>query len=146
MSTQTTRRDFIKYLALIAAGAAALPQQIEAFEKYYEANTPFGDELVAIDEVFLSGVATKSTPIWFELYRNDRMVSKWGMNTFGGILRWTAMPDQKIIASRPDIFWRITAPKHFDLAEFSGQISYVDGSYKRRLVNMQSLTGSLADL
>ena len=150
--TGTSRRDFIKFIALVAAGAAARPEQIEAFEAYYEANTPIADDLipdnlVAVDEIFLSGTAIRSMPILCEFYRNDHTVLKWGLNIYGGIIHWIAAPDQKIIAGAADFYWRIRSATD-DLLDFStvnGQISYVGQDKVRKYIQITKPEGSLID-
>jgi hypothetical protein len=121
------RREFVKFIALIAAGASALPQQIEAFERYYEANTPQDDnELVAIDEIFISGLATKSRPVQFDL---PAAMMCMGINLFGGIIRWGAMPDQKIILPRLNVSWSFTPEQEPEILK--GHISFIDHNAKR---------------
>jgi hypothetical protein len=139
---------------LIAAGTAALPQQIEAFEKYYEANTPLlADRLIAVDEIILSGNAPYSLPVMCNFGCNDRIVMPVGVNLFGGIMRWSAMADQKIIVAEADFFWDIKhgAPKddnpnaEFDFRTFSGQISYVGSNLHREYVRITKPRGSIID-
>ncbi len=65
---QMDRRGFVKFLALIAAGAAALPEQVAAFEHYYEVNTPHvASGLVSVDEIWLTGMATAPVPAYFHI-------------------------------------------------------------------------------
>jgi hypothetical protein len=121
------RHEFVRWLAVIAAGAAALPEQIAAFERYYEVNTPqVAEGLVSIDEIFISGMATKSTPCLIEI-ADPKM--KFGVNLFGGILRWVAMPNGKIIRPAHLFTWRLTPWPEDDV--FVGQISFVDQNARR---------------
>lgn len=134
------RRDFVKFLALMCAGAAARPEQIEAFERYYEVNSPHTlDGLVAVDEVYLSGMAGTATPLRMGFFPNaeaGRLCL--GMNAFGGIVRWAATPDQKIIIRERDIGWSIVhATSKGDVTSgpfkyiAEGHISYIDQNGKR---------------
>lgn len=104
----TTRRDFIQQLALLAAGAAALPTQVAAFEQYYNANTPLrGDDFIAIDEISLSGLAYVSTRLKVEFWQGDQQILAPSYNAFGGTYFWRASPDGKIIARPGDITWKM---------------------------------------
>lgn len=130
------RRDFVKYLALVGAGLSAQPSQIAAFERYYEVNTPQTvDELVAVDEVFVSGIATCSTPIAMELFPSALSGGmNMALNAFGGIVRWMAPPDGKIAIRKSELVWSFTligreAPPFEDVA--TGYISYVCQDGKR---------------
>ncbi len=105
------RREFVKMLAALCAGASAMPQQLSAFESYFNLNTPPGNgPFVAMDELFISGLATRSLPLHVDVYVDDATEPRLPMayNAFGGIIRWAAMPDQKIIAKK--IRWKIHAP------------------------------------
>ena len=145
----STRRDFVKFLALIAAGTAARPEQIAAFEEYYEANAPRADDLVAVDEISISGLASSaSNPMNGEFYANDRPVLCCGMNLFGGVYFWRAAADSKIVVSRPDFFWRLR-PAYMDSFSgfhLQGHVKYVDSVIKvRDTVLITKLEGSLVD-
>jgi hypothetical protein len=143
----TNRREFVKFLALLAAGAAAKPDQIEAFERYYEANTPQGDNLVAVDEIWLSGMAQQSEPVAVEFYKKGSVVLPLGINCFGGMCRWQAAPDQKIIVNRPDFSWKFT-PCHdlFSPDWLIAQVSFINSITKvRENVRITKLEGTLVD-
>jgi hypothetical protein len=151
--TNTNRRDFVKWLALTAAGMAALPQQIEAFEKYYEANTPElvkPGALVAVDEIMLSGMATASLPVAFKFYRMDYEALNFGVNLFGGLLRWVATPDQKLITYEEDFYWDMHPGLGFEeqmhMGCLIGEVGYIDSvTLVRKRVRMTKLRGSLVD-
>ncbi len=132
------RRDFVKFLALTAAGAAALPQQIAAFESYYEANTPqTSEELLAVDEIWASGMASCSTVvkmIFFPEAQSGGMTL--GMNAFGGMIRWAAMPDQKIIIRKRHLTWDISGNSNPSILE--GHVSYI--GQDRRRINQPLIT------
>lgn len=144
--TGTNRREFIRFLALLAAGTAALPQQIEAFEKYYAANTPLTDgELIAIDLIRFSGMATKSLPILCNFYRNDQEQMSFGLNLFGGIMQWIAAPDAKIVTFTEDFYWDLKPQGDFEPEFLVGSISYIDSKYVRKNIRVTKLRGSLID-
>lgn len=130
------RRKFIKHLALIAAGSAALPAQIQAFEKYYEENTPrVFDDLIAVDEIMISGLGGSSLPVDFVVYEGAEMQLSFAINLFGGILRWVAAPDQKIILDPIDLRIETTVQNVGELKrlkrEIRGHVSYVDRQFIR---------------
>ena len=149
------RRDFVHFLAVLCAGAAAMPQQLEVFEKYYEANTPLiGTDFVAVDEIWMSGNAIGSLPVICEFYKNDHCVLPTGLNLFGGIFRWQAAPDQKIVMGKADFFWDIRhaqidpetgKPAVFNFDNINGQISFIDTTLKRNYLRIKAPRGSLAD-
>jgi len=135
------RRGFIKHMALIAAGMAARPEQIAAFETYYEANTPDTTlPLASVDEIWISGEAKQSLAL--------RAVFSWGhdqqmdlsFNAYGGIFRWVAAPDAKIIAPLDEFRWQIERlhGNHDGRLEdqYSGQVSYIDQNAKRHYVKI----------
>ena len=149
-----SRRDFIKYLALIAAGAGALPRQIEAFERYYEANTPpiaDGEELACADEIWICGLATRSLRVGFRLsYAQGSM--RLGLNAFGGMLRWVAQPDAKVISKPQDFHWQFEfidpiEPRDDMQFPISGWLSYFGSKdLVRREVDFTQISGGLDPL
>jgi len=145
MTIAMDRRAFIRGIACLAAGTAALPEQIDAFERYYEVNTPPGTPLAGLDEVCIGGIASKSMPVAFEICRGDQRLLHFGINLFGGMLRWAALPDQKIIITKPNLRWRITAPEAFSITDLTGQCSYIDASFVRRYVAIDRLEGWVVD-
>src|SRR5712671_119771 len=106
------RRDFVKGLACLTAGASALPAQLAVFEHYYEVNTPKTLlPLAAVDEIYIAGMADHSVPAWIEVFKHgEEQALNLGLNLFGGVVRWVAAPDQKIIT--PQLRWRITSPPY----------------------------------
>jgi hypothetical protein len=153
MVNATNRREFIQFLALMAAGAAALPQQVAAFEKYYEANTPalmkLGD-FVAVDGMTISGMATASLPLMCNFYRNDEKIMSYGVNLFGGIMHWKAVPTHEVICYPEDFFWDFKPgdgyEEIFHPTTFVAQICFIQGtSLKRKYVTITKPRGSLVD-
>ena len=142
--TQMLRRDFIKFLALLAAGAAALPAQIEAFERYYDRNSPpmLDGDAIAVDEITLCGIATKSTVVRCVFFSAMNL----SINAFGGVIRWLAAPDQKIVTRARDFTWEITSsadtPRMTDYLD--AHISYIDQTGLRQRYRITDVRGSLA--
>jgi hypothetical protein len=140
------RRDFVRFLGVTAAGAAALPQQIEAFEAYYDANTPMTSEpLVAVDEIWLCGMAGRSLRINATFFDDTKHELPLGINAFGGIICWKAQPDSKIVLTKYNVTWNTTV---IDGEKFSdvltGHISYIDQAKVRRNFALRDWRGSLA--
>ena len=154
MAATMNRRDFVRFVALTAATAAALPQQVEALTRYYERNTPLTfAPLVAVDEVMFSGLAQYSTvaTIWF--FRRDDFLMDLSINAFGGVLRWHAFADQKIVLPPADFRWEIVnraardgedKPAPFD-SWLAGTVSYVDQTGLRRVARITRPKGALSD-
>jgi len=130
------RRSFIEFIALLSAGAAARPEQITAYEKYYIANTPgVPGDLVAVDEVWASGMASCSTRIRLEFVWDgpeNKPNLTLGLNAFGGTIRWVAPVDQKIIAVKHTFAWKVTPLDPFDPRDICGQVSYIDQRTSQR--------------
>src|SRR4030095_7014978 len=104
------RRDFIKHLALLAAGAAALPDQILAFEKSIELNAidKIDKGLIFIDDIILSGMSGHSFPLYASIFTNDKPDLNFGLNLFGGIFRWVAVPGHSLRVTIPEKFiWEL---------------------------------------
>ncbi len=121
------RREFVRFIALMAAGTAAMPEQVEAFTHYFETNTPLTPSgLVCVDEIYIGGTATKSTVAKVQLLCDDEPVLNLALNLFGGVVRWVAAPQQMIMAVAGDL--KLTCDK----PEFQGQIMYIDQVGKRR--------------
>lgn len=124
------RRKFVSFLALLAAGAAARPEQIAAFEKYYDANTPWLTDggLIAVDEFYIGGLATRSMPMHWQIFRSTDCQLNLGFNAFGGIVRWVAAPDQKIITVPADFNWVLKTRDSIEdpYTVIEGHILYID--------------------
>ncbi len=138
------RRDFLKFLALLATPAAVKPEQIAAFEHYYDLNSPKEMPLIALDEIFVSGLAAKSTRVKIDIFRGTDLILPFGLNAFGGITRWVATPDQKIIATPSDLRWNIDFLDDGSMKEITGYISYIDGTGLRLSRALLYPAGSLS--
>jgi hypothetical protein len=142
------RREFVRFLALTAAGAAALPEQIGAFERYYDLNAAKADNgLVAVDEVFISGLAPRSLRLKIDIMHLDEIKLPLGLNAFGGIVRWASAPDQKIVVPGHELEWRINvideAPDFDAMRYLTGHISYIDQDGLRMNKLLTTLRGNL---
>jgi len=143
------RREFVKFIALIAAGAAAGPPQIAAFTQYYEVNTPKILRVpAAVDEVWISGVDTRSSRVGFYFYRGEERVQQFWLNCFGGVIRWVAHPEGKIIGEPRALRWKLEAlDEHIHLPDVGsylrGQISWIDADGKRHYTDLDREAGAL---
>jgi hypothetical protein len=142
------RREFVKFIALMSAGAAALPEQVSAFERYYDINTPrVGKQFAGVDEIMLCGTATRSVVVKANFHKEDELILPLSFNAFGGIMRWVAAPQQTIMCLPGDFSWRIemdtgrSGEKPKDL--FSGHVSYIDNEGFRRTKLLTELSGTL---
>jgi len=148
-----SRREFIRNLAVLTAGAAALPEQILAFEKLYTVNAvPDVTGLVAITDITLIGTASVSKPLLMNFHNESVQELVLGLNCFGGIMRWLAVPSDPI---------RLTTPKKFRYEiislgdEISDYFSYLNGGMriidqdmKQHFLSFKGIhkTGTLEDL
>jgi hypothetical protein len=141
------RRAFIKAIALLAAGVSALPVQVEAFERYYTVNSPTSapdGQLIAIDQIVVSGMATRSMPAFCKFYTSDQCVLPFGVNLFGGVVFWSAGADQKIITTKSAFRWRISGSTDVvRSSDFVGSIYYIDDGLVRRVHEIGRAEGSL---
>lgn len=157
------RREFVKFLALTAAGAAALPEQVLAFERYYTANTPSVAPFIAFDEVSAAGLRLSSSlPVRMIFSKGPDMVLNAAFNAFGGIYFWRAAPDSKIVASvSVPLTWEITVWRKgwqdqaessgdFQLLEdaevkrvLQGHVSYIDQNAVRHTVPIETAKGTI---
>jgi hypothetical protein len=146
------RRQFVNFIAMMAAGgAAAKPEQVEAFQHYYEVNTPLvtDESLVAVDEIMVSGMAARSTPLRFRFWA-ERHYMPIAFNLFGGIVRWTALPDGRFMASAADVRWTVECPSCLPLDDdwvndvIVGHIGYIDSIGARHYRPIDCVTGNLA--
>jgi len=153
--TTMDRRDFIKFIAAMCAGAAAMPAQLEAFEHYYFVNAPkTAGSLIAIDEILISGIATRSFPVTLKLFRTNEYLMDCSCNLFGGIMRWYAGPDQKILIHPRDFRWEFVAHNDRDDRNLlalnvetllTGHISYIEQSGLRQTIPLTQ-SGNLGDI
>ncbi len=69
-----------------------------------------------------------------------------GMNLFGGVIRWVAAPDQKIVVQSNLFHWIVASvdPHHDVLdCQVHGHISYIDQGAKRHTYPINKCIGSL---
>ncbi len=142
------RRDFLRFLALLATPAAVMPEQIAAFEYYYDRNSPKEMPLIAVDEISVSGLAANSPRVKIDIFWGGDLKLALGLNAFGGIIRWVATPEQKIIAAPNDVRWNITFldvayNDDISMKAITGYISYIDGTGRRQSRTLLNPVGSL---
>jgi hypothetical protein len=106
--------------------------------------------LAAVDEIFVSGMAEKSLPVAINLWvAGEPKTPGIGCNLFGGIIRWLAAPDQKIVGPAFDIKWQIKSrdPEITDKwlkDQFRGHISFIGQNGVRQTVPLLKCQGTLA--
>jgi len=143
------RREFIHHLALLAASSAALPAQIEAFERAYTLNAPAGVQtgLIYIDDIHIGGMMqSRSTPTVFRFYSGEKQQLELAVNLLGGMVRWAAAPQHAIaLTTLKDFRWEVeTAKIHPALdvavenALYAGCIRYIDQEGIWRMVQFNS--------
>lgn len=135
-----TRREFCRNLGLLAAGAAALPEQIEAFSHVYDVNLPKDvplSDVIMITDIMVGGTATASSPTSFTIKDKEEVLLNFGMNLFGGAFRWCAFPGQEILVSKKNLVWK--AQGHSIFGTYSGTIIYYDSNM---LIHRFSFTGT----
>jgi hypothetical protein len=148
------RREFIRHLALLAAGVAALPEQILAFERLYTVNAPpahVTKGLIAVKDVYLGGLAERSTPVIADFFTTKGQPNiRLALNLFGGVVRWVGAPDCPLrVASFEEFHWEITmmTPREEPLSgqDVTGHVMYLDqdGLIHTELINVPcgSLSG-----
>lgn len=143
-----SRSKFVRDLALLAASTAAKPEQIDAFERLFNANTPIGRQsLIAMIEGVFCGTATKSLRVKIEIFADGELKHTWAINAFGGIMRWVGMLAQTIVAE--NIAWRITSLEEgiTDAKAFeamTAEIGYIDMNLVSRTHLLKKSAGSIA--
>jgi hypothetical protein len=121
-----TRNEFIKFLG------AGIPETV----KYYEINTPgikIGrTDLVAIDEISIGGIARTSIRLICH-FRSKEINLCLALNAFGGIYRWVASDNMKIVTRRKDFSWKIESPDLMpkEKPPMAGHILYIDQDGRR---------------
>ena len=127
------RREFVKHLALLAAGAAALPSQIAAFEQLYEANTrSFGErsDLIFIrDMIFGFDGVPGDVATRVSLLRGDQTLFQIALNK-RATFRWVGVPELPLISPVKDLHWDIQtfAGEYLSVVrdEFVGTLGFLD--------------------
>lgn len=145
------RREFIATIAAIAACGSSRPETLLALTKYYEINTPATEPLLCFDELLLGGLAARSSPLRFTIFDGELPILLMGFNAFGGVLRWVAAPDQKVMMPVRNARWKIESDEVLDddwvKAFISGQVSYIgqDGVRVRRSIDSLEASFITAD-
>lgn len=107
-----TRREFVHHLALLAAGAAALPAQIAAFEQLYDVNSRiFGErsDLLSVSEIAFGfeGVPQDLAAVVSLMRRSSgRDMIRIPLN-YRSCYRWIAPPDCPLLSTVEDLQWNV---------------------------------------
>jgi hypothetical protein len=130
-----TRREFGKYLALLAAGASALPAQLQAFETLYETNLP---------QKTTGLIHVSDLTFGFRNPRDSAVLVAWkfGPNrelpfvvNYRTFTRYVTTPDLPILSTVEDFAWGIYEGGFLDAPsdeswqvqhDFMGSIAFTD--------------------
>ena len=121
------RRAFIRHMALLAAGSAAMPGQIAAIEKLYNANTPLSlrpgekwEHAMLSVEDWCVGFAMEPADRVFEieLFRldpdGDRVPFIIVALNQRATFRWVRAPNEPILCHRDQLGWSVREVRHVD--------------------------------
>ncbi len=119
-----SRRSFCRTMALLAAGAAALPEQVDAYERLFLANTPSGlgfraGKRIALIQDFICGFAGNphDRVMEIELLRGGTPILFLPLN-YRASFRWVAVPNTPVVAFVSDVRWNIRGLSHSGEDEF----------------------------
>ena len=105
-----SRREFCRRMALIAAGASAVPEQIDAFELLFQANTPQIPDMSGIYLIkeFSFGFAGRPRDEVLEvaLLSNDQPVFELAIN-YRASFRWVVAPDTPVVEELDGLRWNV---------------------------------------
>jgi hypothetical protein len=109
-----SRREFLRHIAAISVGTAAVPEQIDILERIYNINTPeIEKDLISVDEIWISGLAKFSSPTSVIINCGPFLAPLYlTVNCFGGIVRWVATAEGKIIMDKNKL--DISFKEHFE--------------------------------
>ena len=147
-----TRREFCTHLTLLAAGAAALPQQVKAFEMLYDINTaPLGESgLISVEDlIFGFGGIPCDRTLDVQFRNGHDSLFHVAINKRASF-RWVPTPQAPMLARYSDFNWRvITAVEpdevRNDAYDFIGTIRFIDQSGRVRTAEIVGAFGNLSD-
>ncbi len=141
----TSRRKFVQTMALLAAGASALPAQIEAYHALYDANTPsegeFNDETILVRDIlfgFAGEPRDEAHDIRFQ--SGEKILIQLALN-HRATLRWVATPEQPLIVQRSTFQWRVSP----SAPDWAGSIHYTAPDLRIHRVPFYGSMGSLVE-
>ena len=145
-----TRRDWLKSLAALAAGAAALPQQLLVFEQMYERNATVlpavGSCLSIKDITFGFYGAPRDAVLLVSLYDNKRVLLQTPLN-YRATFRFAPSPDHPFLTTVANFRWEIgeysVNPADLPGDDFYGTVSALDESLLLRTYTMRGASGTL---
>lgn len=145
------RREFVKYLALLAAGAAAMPAQIAAYERLYNANMPdAGSGLISVREFFCGFQGTpRDCVALVTVGHGSTKAMPFAMNT-RSFLRWVAAPDTPLLVKAEEFYWTVIDPRSGQDADpfddFTGRLIVTDQDARIHYVAMTNKQTRLSEL
>lgn len=127
-----TRSEFCIALAeLHAGGGDASKRQLETWRALFDINSrQFGEvkDLVLVQDIYMGGLATISTPLTVELKRTDQQWLRIGFNAFGGVVRWCRAPETASFACTSTLNIAVSDEKGQPVVDppFKGHVMYMD--------------------
>lgn len=107
---EMTRRDWCKYMALLAAGASALPAQIAAYERLYDVNTvQLGETgLVALRDLVIGFRNPCDVSMHIRIFDRSRVLFNFALNK-RATFRWVPSPECPKLANGRQVRWQFQA-------------------------------------
>jgi hypothetical protein len=125
------RREFCQHLALLAAGAAALPAQVAAFERLYDVNTrklAHGSIISIHNLVFgFNGSPCDETAL-VTFFDGDRPLMPFALNTRSS-MHFGVTPDCPMLSTEEGFRWEIQSSypnSRYVYNHFTGGVRYID--------------------
>lgn len=138
------RREFAKHLALLAAGAAALPAQLSAFERLYDINTkPLGDtDLVSIEDIALGFSEPGDYAHFINIYNDQSVLYSFALNQ-RATFRYLPAPTAPMLATHRGVRWTTESYPAQSRIPIMGTIRYIDQSGMIRTCLIDKADGRL---
>lgn len=141
------RRDFCKHLALLAAGAAALPQQIAAFERVFDINTrPLGErDLISVEDIAFGFLNPGDAAFLVQFLCADRVLYQVPINK-RATFRTLPNPQCPMLATLSDFRWVVTegSQQYPGAHDFIGSVRLTDQDGRIHTAPIEGASGRLS--
>lgn len=154
------RRDFVKMMALLAAGASAMPEQIAAFETIYDANTPrrlglgelWSKDFVSIEDWVIGFDMVGADRTYnMGLYDGNTAVLSFALNQ-RALMRYVRPPQVPVLSRLKTLRWEVEETeleKRSQWAEadpvLNMTMKVMDGSGKIHTITSKATSGWVKD-